>query len=120
MFTTPEGLAAEFSGKAFDAERRAGLAVRATLVGVTADGKQGAPVDTGFLRSSITWEMTGSTEGEAGPEAVYGGFLETGTSRMGAQPYMGPAADRWEPQFRQALDSVVGFEGVVRRVTPGR
>jgi HK97 gp10 family phage protein len=100
---------AEFNGKASNVQRQASQAVRSTLEGITADGKVMSPVDTGNLKASISWEMTGDLVGETGPEASYGIYLETGTSRMPPQPYMNPAADRWEPRFREALDGVAGF-----------
>jgi HK97 gp10 family phage protein len=64
------------------------------------------PVDTGNLRSSISSEFRGggaSVEGEFGPTASYGGYVEDGTSRMAPQPYMGPATDAIEPKFLAAI-----------------
>lgn len=68
---------------------------------ITADTQRDAqslcPVDTGFLRSSITREVADlglRIVGETGPTAHYGRYVEEGTSRMGPQPYMTPAMDR--------------------------
>lgn len=62
-----------------------------------ADAQAIVPVDTGFLRSSITYETketrVGAT-GEVGPTADYGDYVESGTSRMAPQPYMLPAYTR--------------------------
>lgn len=49
-----------------------------------------APVDTGALRSSISVDV-GDLEFTAGPSVNYAGYVEYGTSKMSAEPYMGPA-----------------------------
>lgn len=53
-----------------------------------------APVDTGALRDSIRHEVEGTTV-RAGPgrEVDYALFVEFGTSRMAAQPYVRPVAE---------------------------
>jgi len=53
------------------------------------------PVDTGNLRSSISLdEENGGLGWIVGPTAEYGDYVERGTSRMGPQPYLGPAYDQ--------------------------
>lgn len=67
----------------------ASLAVR-----VESGAKQRAPVDTGRLRSSITWRMEEDSKGLAaivGTNVEYATYVELGTSRMSAQPYLVPA-----------------------------
>lgn len=75
-----------------------------------AHGKVNAPVLTGFLRSTITSDFQGSNrdvaQGETGPEAGYGWWVEGGTERQAPQPYMGPAADAVEPTFYAALEAI--------------
>jgi len=75
-----------------------------------AHGKAGAPVLTGFLRSTITSDFRGSNrdvaQGETGPEASYGWWVEGGTERQAPQPYMGPAADVVEPTFYAGLEAI--------------
>lgn len=53
-----------------------------------------APVDTGALRDSIRHTVEGTTA-SAGPgrEVDYAAFVEFGTSRMAAQPYVRPIAE---------------------------
>jgi HK97 gp10 family phage protein len=88
---------------------KAQLVVRKTAHDITADAKTLAPVDTGNLKNSIGFSdlrkvgRSGSLVVEIGPSANYGLFVEMGTSRMAAQPYMGPAADRRIPAFEQAM-----------------
>lgn len=61
-----------------------------TAKAVAEDARADAPVDTGRLRSSITSEMDGDTAivRATAPYAVY---VELGTSRAPAQPYLKPA-----------------------------
>lgn len=84
--------------------------VRKTARDIAADAKSIAPVDTGNLRGSIghsdlrtIGSTSGSAEAEIGPTANYGVYVELGTSRMAAQPFMGPALDRRAGPFEQAL-----------------
>ena len=88
-------------------------AMRDTVVAVwSASIKPPSPRLTGHNRRSIVGEVSGLGEVRKGADAEpdkqvndsklegavystsgYGGFLETGTSRMGARPYMKPALD---------------------------
>lgn len=101
----------------FNAAGRIGAAtsaiVRRTALAVEADAKALAPVDTGNLRNSISTSIAGdgrssSISAEIGPTAEYGAFVEYGTSRMGPQPYMGPAFDRNIPGFERAIELAGG------------
>lgn len=69
------------------------------------DAKINAPVDTGNLMGSIGAEVDGLTA-EIGPTAEYGGYVEYGTSKMHAQPYMGPATEKNTPAFVDAMGQV--------------
>lgn len=51
------------------------------------------PVRTGFLRDSIHQEIISDFEGQLIADAPYAGFVENGTSKMVAQPFMQPAAE---------------------------
>src|SRR3990172_938523 len=61
--------------------------------------KQIVPVDTGYLRSTIYGQVTGPLEAELRADADYAVFVEEGTSRMGARPYLRPSLE----QVRQAM-----------------
>lgn len=82
---------------------------RLVLTKVLADGTRDAqafcPVDTGNLRSSIGWEISG-LEGEFGPTADYGAYVEEGTSIMAPHAYVGPAFDRQQPVFATAVEAL--------------
>lgn len=64
--------------------------LESTAKAVAKDARANAPVDTGRLRGSITTEMDGDTAivRATAPYAVY---VELGTSRAAAQPFLKPA-----------------------------
>lgn len=65
-----------------------------------------APVDTGFLRDSIDFEVRHTQTGWAivvFAGADYALYVELGTSRMDAQPFLRPVLDRIGDQYRQFL-----------------
>lgn len=90
------------------------IGLRDGIVLMAADSvKPPSPIRTGNNRRSMTYEVSGfgavkPMGGTAQPEIVdptkiqaalystsgYGGFLETGTDKMRAQPYIRPAFDR--------------------------
>lgn len=56
--------------------------------------KRLCPVDTGRLRSSITHELAKDAQGivgTVGTNVEYAAYVELGTSRMSAKPYLRPA-----------------------------
>jgi len=64
---------------------------------VESAAKQLTPVDTGRLRGSITMELTRDSKGVVayvGTNVEYAIYVEMGTSRMRAQPYLIPALSR--------------------------
>lgn len=48
------------------------------------------PVDTGHLQSTIYGQVNGPNESEMGATAEYAAFVEFGTVKMDAQPYIEP------------------------------
>ena len=117
-------------------DRNADRIVRKTAFDLQGEAMQRAPVDTGFLKNSI-YVRTESTSGYAGasekageqnadgqmlPEvpqpgehtaivavgAEYGVYVEMGTARRAATPFLAPAAERVRPQFEKALKGLLG------------
>lgn len=75
-------------------------------IGLAAEGyaKRACPVDTGNLRNSITHAV------ESGEDAVYVGtnveyapYVEMGTRRTAAQPFLRPAATEHGSTYRAIL-----------------
>lgn len=64
-----------------------------SIVDIAKDVIQGSPVDTGNNRRSIAYEAK-ELQGSIYSTSGYGGYLETGTVNMPAQPYFKPALDR--------------------------
>jgi len=73
--------------------------------GFEAEGlaKQAAPVDTGYLRGSLRTER-GNLEVTIGTPAKYAPYVELGTRRMRAQPYLGPAVQKAVASLTAALE----------------
>ena len=82
---------------------------------VKALAKQLVPVRTGHLRSSIYAKIS-EWVAEIGAEATYGLFVEFGTRRMRARPYLYPAIQHHLPHLEQiildALDAAKGEAGL--------
>ncbi|HLH22445.1 MAG TPA: HK97-gp10 family putative phage morphogenesis protein [Chloroflexota bacterium] len=113
---------------------RADEVIRKAAFDVEARAKQAAPIDTGALRNSIytrTRKESGygaarsAAQGANGqarmlPEherpddlaavvavgAEYGVYVELGTRRMGARPFLGPAAEAVRPAFVEAMKAL--------------
>lgn len=83
--------------------------VKKATYDVEAKSKAIAPVKTGLLRRSIhsVFENGGLT-GLVGPSVLYGKFVEFGTRRMGARPYMRPAAEQVLPKFVDDVKRALG------------
>lgn len=80
------------------------LAEGALVIAVEAENN--CPVDTGFLRSSVFVQIRGNNV-EVGFEAEYASYVEFGTYKMAAQPFLRPALDDAEDAALSAIvDSV--------------
>lgn len=75
-------------------------------VGLVAEGyaKRLCPVDTGRLRNSITHAMEGSEAVVIGTNVEYGPYVELGTSRQKAQPFLRPAAQDHVGEYRRIIE----------------
>lgn len=63
---------------------------------ITEDAKRYAPVDTGTLQESIRYAVQGKGEDielRVGSDVEYSVYVEVGTSKMSAQPYLRPALE---------------------------
>lgn len=73
--------------------------------GLVAEGyaKRLCPVDTGNLRNSITHTQSGDAE-YIGTNVEYGPYVEMGTTRTRAQPYLKPAVADHADQYKQIIE----------------
>ena len=101
-----ESLAVDLGRAGYAAESLARAVVEKSAYDLQTEAQYGAPVDTGYLRSSISTAVNG-LEAEVGPTANYGYYVEHGTSRMPGQPYLVPARDRIAPTFEAAMAQVI-------------
>lgn len=111
------GMNVEFSGldkllKSFDASKTRARkdtfkAVERTVKQAQANSKAVAAVDTGFMKAHINTRPTENhgdvITGWYESETPYGGYVEYGTRKMAAQPYMRPGTKQAEQFFYQEL-----------------
>ncbi len=76
------------------------------------EARRTAPVDSGDLRDAIGYEVDGDTAEvkimNASRQGVwYAQFVEFGTSKQSAQPFMGPAAERERANLRVRVENAV-------------
>ena len=73
---------------------------------IAQQAENNCPVDTGYLRSTVFVQENGD-DVEIGFEAPYASYVEFGTYKMAAQPFLRPAFDEAELQALSAIvDSV--------------
>ena len=65
--------------------------------------KQLCPVDTGRLRNSITHAQVDEDTEVIGTNVKYAPFVELGTKKQKAQPYLRPAAENHSDEYRNIL-----------------
>lgn len=67
--------------------------------------KELCPVDTGRLRNSITHQQYDENTEIIGTNVEYAPYLELGTYRMAARPYLRPAAENHGEEYRRVIVS---------------
>lgn len=80
----------------FKALKNAAIQRALVKIGLVAEAnaKIGCPVDTGRLRASITNTTDGSEFVTVGTNVSYAQYVEMGTSKATAQPFLRPAAKK--------------------------
>lgn len=87
------------------------LSAAMDAIGAACEGfaKMKCPVDTGRLRNSITHQLAeGGKAVQVGTNVEYAKFVELGTSRMGARPYLKPAAQDHVGEYQAILRNALG------------
>jgi HK97 gp10 family phage protein len=85
-------------------------AVRKTALDLEANAKDIVPVKTGNLKNSIQTEIKGDLNAEVRVGAHYGIYVEYGTRKMSARPYMRPAAEKVKDGFVEACKQAMRME----------
>jgi HK97 gp10 family phage protein len=87
--------------------------IRRSTLNVQTGAKKRAPVDTARLRNSIAtaYENNG-LRGIVGTNVDYAPFVEWGTRRTRAQPFMHPAFEEEWPKFIARLRAAMGTDAV--------
>ena len=81
-----------------------------TRWGELAEGyaKMDCPVDTGNLRNSITYEVEMAEQAVyVGSDVEYAPYVELGTSRMAARPFLKPAIVNHEQEYKNIMDECI-------------
>lgn len=82
-------------------------AVKETAYSIEGTAKQLAPIDTGFLRNSITANMFAPLVWYVDVGAEYGIHQEFGTRYVPAHPFLHPAVHREKPVFERRIRDVL-------------
>ncbi len=101
LFNDLDKIAAELRPKASEIVAKAAADIEARA-------KQVVPVDTGNLKNSIQTEMDGDLSASVGTNVEYAPYVEYGTSRMAAKPYLTPAAEAVRSGFTEAMKGLIG------------
>ena len=82
-----------------------------TRIGLAAEGyaKKECPVNTGKLRNSITNEVRSSEKAVyIGTNVEYAAYVELGTTRTKAKPYLKPAAAEHSAVYKRIIEEEMG------------
>jgi HK97 gp10 family phage protein len=88
-------------------EAKAEVVVAKAAMDIQAHAQGRAPVDTGTLKNSIQATRMGTAHWRVVVGADYGLYVEYGTYRMAAQPFLRPAIESVRPMFLAALKAMV-------------
>lgn len=80
------------------------------ILGGVAEGyaKRLSPVYTGNLRNSITHQQLDENTEVIGTNVEYAPFVELGTRRMRAQPYLRPAIENHRAEYQAIVEKELG------------
>jgi len=101
----------EWKGEQAKKKMRAGVLAGLEAVGILVEGDsiERCPVDTGYLKNSLTHQVKPVESAvRIGTNSTYAEFPEFGTRRQKAQPYLRPALDENTNNIIQLFKEVVG------------
>jgi len=70
--------------------------------------KKLCPVDTGRLRNSITHQQLDDNTEVIGTNVEYAPYVELGTRKMSAKPFLRPAAEGHRAEYIEIIKAVLG------------
>ena len=70
--------------------------------------KKICPVDTGNLRNSITHQQYDENTEVIGTNVEYAPYVELGTVKMSAKPFLRPAAENHSAEYKAVIQSFMG------------
>lgn len=81
------------------------------VVGGTAERhiKDITPVDTGRLWNSIAHEPIGNNAVGIGTDVEYAPYVEFGTYKMSAQPYLRPGIENYATEYMEIIKSILNI-----------
>ncbi len=74
---------------------------------ITKEARRAAPKDTGLLKARIKKKKLGKFSAEVLAETHYASYVEFGTVKMRAQPYMRPAVEMVAPKIVKEIKRIV-------------
>lgn len=86
-----------------ESEARIDAAVQKAAADCERYAKDRCPVDTGNLRASIQHEKVAQFQAVTGTNTIYAPYVELGTYKMSAQPYLYPAYEQAKGELMDAL-----------------
>ena len=95
----PQALSAEAKARAMALE----------IIGGKAESyaKRLCPVDTGNLRNSITHQQMNENTEVVGSNVDYAPYVELGTHRMAAKPFLRPAAEGHTTEYKAIIENIM-------------
>ena len=87
----------------------ASAVVKKTASDIVADAQHEAPVRTGNLKNSIKMKMETDHRAVINVGAEYGAFVEFGTRKMPAHPFLRPAVNDNKKKFLEAMRKIGKF-----------
>lgn len=82
--------------------------VAESAINIDREAKNLCPVDTGRLRASIHPEFSADgLDAQVVTNVEYSQYVELGTSRQPAQPFLFPAAEKEQPKFINAMKKIL-------------
>ncbi len=98
---------AKLSAMNAKARKAVGQQIAESALNIQMGAKKRCPVRTGALRNSITVDFYGKMSAQIGPHMPYAPYVEYGTRKMAAQPYLFPAFEEERPKLEEGIKKAI-------------